>query len=86
VIVRPANHGATIEEEDHLITLPVGGFWLPRLAPGTEIRAALGELSNGTFSPVTVARVLEPDDTSFEPPGALVDPALEAEARNAARL
>jgi hypothetical protein len=87
VTVRPATGGAAVEEEDHLVTLPVGGFWLPRLAPGAEVRAAIGDVSNGSFSPVTVARVLtSDDDPAFEPPGTPADPSLEAEARSAAGL
>jgi hypothetical protein len=87
VTVRPAAHGATIEEEDHRLTRPVGGFWLPRLAPGTEVRAALGELHHDGFAPVTVARVVDSsNDIAFEPPGASSDAELEAAARSAAGL
>jgi hypothetical protein len=87
VTVRPSAHGATIEEEDHRLTRPVGGFWLPRLAPGTEVRAALGELRHDGFAPVTVARVVDSsNDVAFEPPGASSDAALEAAARGAAGL
>jgi hypothetical protein len=87
VTVRPAAHGATIEEEDHRLTRPVGGFWLPRLAPGTEVRAALGELHHDGFAPVTVARVVDSsNDVAFEPPFASSDAAFEAAARSAAGL
>jgi hypothetical protein len=87
VTVRPTAHGATVEEEDHRLTRPVGGFWLPRLAPGTEVRAALGELHHDGFAPVTVARVVDSsNDVAFEPPFASSDAALEAAARSAAGL
>jgi hypothetical protein len=86
VTVSPSSEGPSIKEADFVLPLPVGGFWLPELPPGTEIRAALGELSEHSFSPFAVAPVLESDAASFEPPGFGHEPELELAARAAAGL
>jgi hypothetical protein len=87
LIVRPSATGPVAAEEDHPVSASVGGFWLPRFTPGTEVRAALGELTGDGFSPLSVARVLSDEEAgSFEPPGLASDSELEAAARAAARL
>jgi hypothetical protein len=86
VSVRPSLEGPLVEEQDHVLALPVGGFWLSRYAPGTEVRAAVGELSNGGFSPLAVARVLGAGAPAFEAPGVGADEELESAARSAAGL
>ena len=87
ITVRPSVQGPAVEEQDHAPALAVGGFWSPRLAPGTEVRVALGELSPEGFSPLTVARVLEDDSTAaFESTGVDADAELEVAARSAAGL
>jgi hypothetical protein len=90
VAVLPDEQGATVEEEDHRLGLAVGGFWLRRFPPGTEVRAALGELTRDGFVPLTVARVVPgAENVGFEPPGASAasdHEALEAAARSAAGL
>jgi hypothetical protein len=74
-------------EEDHRLPVVAGGFWLPRFEPGTEVRAALGELSSDGFTPLLVARVVSDEpDASFEPPGVTADAELESAARVAAGL
>jgi hypothetical protein len=87
IAVRPAEQGPVIDEQDYALPVPVGGVWLARMTPGTEVRAAVGEVSGDGFTPVTVARVLAADDTpGFEPPGVSHDAELEAAARVAAGL
>jgi hypothetical protein len=94
VAVVPDRQGATVEEEDHRVSVLVGGFWLRRFPPGTEVRAALGELTRDGFVPVAVARVVPTSESAgYEPPGvgtdadAAVEAAeLEAAARDAAGL
>ncbi len=86
VTVRPSLEGPEVEEQDHRLTLAVGGFWLSRHAAGTEVRAAIGELSTNGFSPLAVARVLGTSDPEFEPPGVEADHELEVAARSAAGL
>lgn len=86
VTVRPDMWGGTVDEQDYPLALAVGGFWLPRLAAGVEVRAALGELTSDGFVPLTVARVLAADEPGFEPLGVAVDHGLEAAARDAAGL
>jgi hypothetical protein len=87
VTVRPSLEGPEVEEQDHLLTIAVGGFWLSRQTPGTEVRAALGELSREGFSPLAVARVVGPAAAEpFVPLGTDVDDELETSARSAAGL
>jgi hypothetical protein len=87
VTVRPADPGPSVEERDYPLPLATGGFWLSRLAPGSEVRAALGELSPHGFTPLAVARVLDGGDSAaFEPLGVEIDAELETAARNAAGL
>jgi hypothetical protein len=87
VTVQPSVSGPRVAEEDFPVPVAAGGFWLARFERGTEVRAALGELSSDGFTPVTVARVVSDEpDTSFEPPGVTADAELEAAARVAAGL
>ena len=86
VTVQPSLQGPSVEEQDYALTLPVGGFWLPRTAPGTEVRAAVGELSSAGFAPLTVARVVGASAPAFEPLGIQIDRELESAARSAAGL
>jgi hypothetical protein len=87
LIVRPTASGPEAAEQDHTVPVSAGGFWLPRFAPGTEVRAALGEVTAEGFTPLSVARVLsDEEEGSFEPPGLPTDSELEAAARAAARL
>jgi hypothetical protein len=87
VTVSPEHHGASIEERDYPVPLPVGGFWLSRTVLGSEVRAAVGELSHEGFSPVAVARVIDSEaEVAFDPLGIPADPELEAAARIAAGL
>jgi hypothetical protein len=86
VTVSPSTEGPNVKEADFVLPLPVGGFWLPAMPPGTEIRAALGELSEHSFSPFAVAPVLESDAAAYEPPGFGHEPELELAARAAAGL
>jgi hypothetical protein len=87
VTVCPEPNGPSIEEHDYPLPLATGGFWLSRLAPGCEVRAAVGELSPHGFSPLAVARVLDGGDAAaFEPLGTEIDAELETAARNAAGL
>lgn len=85
--VRPGPNGLLASEEDHRLPVPTGGFWLPRFERGTEVRAALGELSGDGFTPLLVARVVSEElEGNFEPPGVTADAELEAGARRAAGL
>ena len=91
VTVSPSSNGTAMAEEDHTLSRPVGGFWLSRFAPGSEVRAAIGEVSGDGFCPLLVARVLasggDSDDTpAFDPPGSAADAELETAARSAAGL
>jgi hypothetical protein len=87
VTVSPQAQGASIAEQDHPIVRQVGGFWLSRFTPGSEVRAAVGELSHEGFSPVAVARVLDSDaEVAFDPLGLEADSELEVAARIAAGL
>jgi Tetratricopeptide repeat len=87
VTVRPEHQGASVEECDYPLPLATGGFWLSRLAPGSEVRAAVGELSPHGFTPLAVARVLDGSDgAAFEPLGVEIEADLETAARNAAGL
>jgi hypothetical protein len=87
IAVRPTLEGAVIDEQDYAPPLPVGGVWLPRVTPGTEVRAALGDVTPDGFSPLAVARVIATDDAlGFEALGIEVDSELEAAARAAALL
>lgn len=86
IAVSPSPQGALIDEQDFALTLPVGGVWLSRFEPGTEVRAAVGELSNGSFAPLVVARVVYEEAALFEPPGFSADAELETAARAAAGL
>ena len=87
VTVSPQEQGLSVSEQDHGIAREVGGFWLSRFAPGSEVRAAIGELSNEGFSPLAVARVLDSDaEVAFDPLSPAVDPELETAARIAAGL
>ncbi|MES1187947.1 MAG: tetratricopeptide repeat protein [Myxococcales bacterium] len=87
VTVRPEHQGPTVEEHDYRLSLATGGFWLSRMAPGSEVRAAVGELSPDGFTPLVVARVLDGGDSpAFEPLGVDIDAELETAARNAAGL
>jgi hypothetical protein len=86
VSVRPSLEGPVVDEQDHVLGLPVGGFWLSRHAPGTEVRAVVGELSSEGFSPIAVARVLGAGVAAFEAPGIAADAELENAARCAAGL
>jgi hypothetical protein len=87
VTVSPQDQGLSVSEQDHGISREVGGFWLSRVAPGTEVRAAIGELSNEGFSPLAVARVLDSDaEVAFDPLSPAADPELETAARIAAGL
>jgi hypothetical protein len=87
VTVRPESQGPTVEEHDYRLSLASGGFWLSRMAPGSEVRAAVGELSPDGFTPLVVARVLDGGDSpAFEPLGVDIDAELETAARNAAGL
>ena len=86
VSVRPSLEGPVVDEQDHVLGLPVGGFWLSRHAPGTEVRAVVGELSSEGFSPIAVARVLGAGAAAFEAPGIAADAELESAARSASGL
>jgi hypothetical protein len=86
VSVRPTSDGAQITEEDFPVPEHVGGIWLSRSAPGTEVRAAVGDLSAAGFAPFSVARVVSSDLTAFEPFGFVPDPELDEAARLAAGL
>lgn len=87
VTVRPDHQGPNVEERDYVLPLATGGFWLSRFAPGSEVRAAVGEQSPHGFTPLAVARVLDGGESAaFEPLGAEIDPALETAARIAAGL
>ena len=87
IAVRPSDQGPVVDEQDYALPVAVGGMWLSRMTPGTEVRAAVGEVSADGFTPLTVARVLAADDTpGFEPPGATADADLESAARLAAGL
>jgi hypothetical protein len=87
VTVSPQEQGPSVSEQDHDIPREVGGFWLSRFTPGSEVRAAVGELSNEGFSPVVVARVLDSDaEVAFEPLSPAADHELETAARIAAGL
>lgn len=87
VTVSPHQNGLAVDEQDHPIFQAVGGFWLSRYTPGSEVRAVVGELSSDGFSPVAVARVFDSSaDLSFDPLGGAPDPDLETAARIAAGL
>ena len=87
VTVSPQENGLSVDEQDHPIFNAIGGFWLSRFSPGSEVRAVVGELSSDGFSPVAVARVFDSSaDLSFDPLGGAPDPDLEAAARAAAGL
>jgi hypothetical protein len=87
VTVSPQEHGLSVSEQDHSLPREVGGFWLSRFAPGSEVRAAVGELSTEGFSPVAVARVLDSEaEVAFDPLSPAVDHELETAARIAAGL
>jgi hypothetical protein len=89
VTVSPAEQGPRVQEVDYPLSRAVGGFWLARSGPGTEVRAAVGEVSADGFSPLTVARVIgdaDSDTPAFEAPGVEADAELEAAARVAAGL
>lgn len=87
VTVSPSSAGSAIAEEDFALPRPTGGFWLSRVTPSAELRAALGELTSDGFSPLFVARVVDSDEIAgFEPPGSVVDAELETAARLAAGL
>jgi hypothetical protein len=87
VTVSPQEQGLSVSEQDHNVPREVGGFWLSRFTPGSEVRAAVGELSNEGFSPVVVARVLDSDaEVAFEPLTPAADHELETAARIAAGL
>jgi hypothetical protein len=87
IAVRPSLQGPQVDEHDYPLPVAVGGVWLSRVAPGTEVRAAVGEVSGDGFVPSTVARVLALDETpGFEPPGSPADADLETAARLAAGL
>jgi hypothetical protein len=87
VTVSPQQNGLSVDEQEHPIFGAVGGFWLSRFSPGSEVRAVVGELSSDGFSPLAVARVFDSAaDLSFDPLGGEPDPELEAAARVAAGL
>jgi len=87
VTVSPREQGPAVAEQDHPIAREVGGFWLSRFTPGSEVRAAVGELSRDGFSPVAVARVLDSDaEVTFDPLTPVADHELEMAARIAAGL
>jgi hypothetical protein len=86
VQVRPALQGPSVVEEDYPLGMHVGGIWLSRTSPGTELRAAVGDVSSRGFAPLTVARVVRGGAAAFEPPGIASDPELEEAARQAAGL
>ncbi len=87
VTVSPTPEGPRVAEQDLPLTAAVGGFWLSRFTPGTEVRAAVGELSKEGFSPVAVARVFDAaSELAFDPLGIEADPELETAARTAAGL
>jgi hypothetical protein len=87
VTVSPSKQGPAIEEADYPLPFAVGGFWLSRTALGSEVRAALGEISSDGFSPLTVARVLDETElAAFDAPGIAADSELETAARAAAGL
>ena len=48
----PSKDGPSIQEEDFVLPLPVGGFWLPEVAPGTEIRGYVYDVQTGKLRPV----------------------------------
>ncbi len=83
--VRPSPVGPTVEQQDHPLASAVGGFWLPRLGLGHEVRAAVGELLSEGFVPLAVASVSGTDGAgSPGPPLFEVEPALAEAARAAA--
>jgi hypothetical protein len=86
VTVRPSLSGPAITEEDYPLSMHVGGIWLPRSAAGTEVRAAVGDVSSAGFDVLAVARVVRGITASFEVPGVAVDPELEEAAEQAAGL
>jgi hypothetical protein len=86
IAVSPSPQGALVDEQDFQLAASVGGIWLSRFSPGTEVRAAVGEVTNGTFAPLAVARVVYEDVAMFEPPGISADAELETAARAAAGL
>ncbi len=86
VAVSPTPEGPLVDEQDFPLTLAVGGVWLSRFTPGTEVRAAVGEVTDGSFAPLVVARVINDEAATFEPPGMSADSELEAAARVAAGL
>jgi hypothetical protein len=87
VTVSPRQDGLSVEEQEHPIFGAVGGFWLSRFSPGSEVRAVVGEVSSDGFSPLAVARVFDSSaDLAFDPLDGEPDPELEAAARAAAGL
>ncbi|RYZ01151.1 MAG: hypothetical protein EOO73_36435 [Myxococcales bacterium] len=86
VTVRPSLEGPSVVQEDLPLAMHVGGVWLPRSGPGTEVRAAVGDVSSAGFDVLTVARVVRSGVASFEPPGLTADPELEVAAEHAAGL
>ena len=87
VTVCPEPQGPSVDERDYPLPLATGGFWLSRFAPGTEVRVAVGELSQHGFAPLAVAHVLDGGESAaFEPLGAEMDAELETAARSAAGL
>jgi hypothetical protein len=82
VIVRLGSRGVEIDQNDHVLTQASGGFWLPRLEPVWQARAALGELTDTGFAVRAVAAVVaSAADDSFEPPNTPLDPELVKRAR-----
>lgn len=87
VTVCPEPQGPSVDERDYPLPLATGGFWLSRFAPGTEVRVAVGELSQHGFAPLAVAHVLDGGESAaFVPLGAEMDAELETAARSAAGL
>jgi len=85
VTVCPAALDPLVVEQDHELPVAVGGFWLPRLPVGAEVRAAVGELLSDGFAPLAVAQVVGTGiDESYDEHPPDVEPGFEQAARAAA--
>ncbi len=84
--VRPSLLEPQVVEQDFPLDRHVGGIWLSRSGEGTEVRAAVGDVSSAGFDVLTVAHVVRSGQSSFDPPGFVLDPELEEAAHLAAGL